>query len=98
MRFHVKDTLSVLGQAEYSVNGGDWVVVEPTTRLTDSMEHDYRVQVDRGTGEATIAVRVQDEYENQARSQDQRVCRTDDRFSSSVASRLLLQQHSEPCP
>jgi hypothetical protein len=66
VRFHAKDALSLLGQAEYSVNGGDWVVVEPTTRLTDSMEHDYRVQVDRGTGEATIAVRVQDEYENQA--------------------------------
>jgi hypothetical protein len=66
VRFHAKDALSVLGQAEYSINGGDWVVVEPTTRLTDSMEHDYRAQVDRGTGEATIAVRVQDEYENQA--------------------------------
>ncbi len=66
VRFHAKDALSVLGQAEYSVNGGDWVVVEPTTRLTDSTEHDYRVQVDRGTGETTIAVRVQDEYENQA--------------------------------
>jgi hypothetical protein len=66
VRFHAKDALSLLGQAEYSVNGGDWVVVEPTTRLTDSMEHDYRVQVDRGTGETTIAVRVQDEYENQA--------------------------------
>ena len=58
VRFHAKDALSMLGKAEYSINGGDWMVVEPTTRLTDSMEHDYRVQVDRGAGEATIAVRV----------------------------------------
>jgi sugar lactone lactonase YvrE len=66
LRFHAKDALSVLGQAEYSINGGDWVVVEPTTRLSDSSELDYRVQVDRGSGEMTIAVRVPDEYENQA--------------------------------
>jgi sugar lactone lactonase YvrE len=66
LRFHAKDALSLLGQAEYSINGGDWVVVEPTTRLTDSGELDYRVQVDRGVGEMTIAVRVPDEYQNQA--------------------------------
>ncbi len=66
VRFHAKDALNVLDKAEYSVNGGDWKVVEPTTRLTDSEEHDYRFQVDRGAGEATIAVRVSDAYENQA--------------------------------
>jgi hypothetical protein len=56
----------VLDKAEYSVNGGDWTVVEPTTRLTDSQEHDYRFQVDAGAGESTVAVRVSDAYENQA--------------------------------
>ena len=66
VRFHAKDALNVLDKAEYSVNGGEWKVVEPTTRLTDSEEHDYRFQVDGGTGETTIAVRVSDSYENQA--------------------------------
>jgi sugar lactone lactonase YvrE len=66
IRFHAQDALSNLGKAEYSINGGDWMVVEPSTRLTDSTEHDYRVQVDRGSGELTIAVRVSDEVENQA--------------------------------
>jgi len=47
------------------VNGGDWIVVEPVTRLTDSPDEDYRVLIDRA-GETTIAVRVADEYENQA--------------------------------
>jgi len=66
IRFHAKDALSTLGKAEYSINGGDWTVVEPTTRLTDSMELDYRVTVDRSAGETTIAVRVSDEFDNQA--------------------------------
>jgi hypothetical protein len=66
MRLHAKDALNTLAKAEYSVNGGEWKVVEPTTRLTDSEEHDYRFQVDRGPGETTIAVRVTDAYENEA--------------------------------
>lgn len=66
VRFHAKDDWSILQTAEYSVNGGDWKVVEPTTRLTDSLEHDYRFDVDRGQGEITIAVRVKDAYDNEA--------------------------------
>lgn len=66
VQFHARDALSTLAKAEYSVNGGEWIVVEPTTRLTDSTEHDYRVRIDRVSGEMTIATRVSDEYENQA--------------------------------
>ena len=67
IRFHAKDALSTLDRAEYSINGGDWLVAEPTTRLTDSTEHDYRFLVDRPAGtEATVAVRVTDEFDNQA--------------------------------
>ena len=67
LQFHVSDALSTLGKAEYSVNGGDWMVVEPTTRLTDSPDHDYRVPLaTRPLGEVTLAVRVEDEYGNQA--------------------------------
>ena len=65
--FHAKDALSILGKAEYSLNGGDWIVVEPTTRLTDSPEHDYRIGLStRPPGELTVAVRVEDAYGNQA--------------------------------
>jgi sugar lactone lactonase YvrE len=66
VRFHAKDALNVLANAEYSVNGSAWKVVEPTTRLTDSTEHDYRFQVEGSTGETTIAVRVSDAYDNEA--------------------------------
>ena len=50
VRFHAMDALNLLDKAEYSVNGGEWRVVEPTTRLTDSQEHDYRFQVDMRHG------------------------------------------------
>jgi hypothetical protein len=66
VRFHAKDNWTILQSAEYSVNGGDWKVAEPTTRLADSLEHDYRFQVDRGQGEITVAVRVKDGYANEA--------------------------------
>ena len=66
IRFHAKDAWNVLAKAEYSVNGGEWKVVEPTTRITDSAEHDYRFQTGKGTSETTIAVRVSDAYENEA--------------------------------
>jgi hypothetical protein len=66
LRFHAKDALSTIGTAEYSINGGEWIVAEPVTRLTDSPEEDYRVLIDRAPGEATIAVRVADEYDNQS--------------------------------
>jgi hypothetical protein len=64
--FHAKDGLSAVAKAEYSINGGDWMMVDPVTRLTDSKEEDYRFAVDRAAGENTIAVRVADEYDNQA--------------------------------
>jgi hypothetical protein len=67
LQFRAKDALSTLGRAEYSVNGGDWMLIEPTTRLTDSPEHDYRVTLaTRPLGEVTVAVRVEDAYGNQA--------------------------------
>jgi len=65
VRFRAKDALSTIGHAEYSVNGGEWLVVEPVTRLTDSQEEDYHVTIDKSAPEMTVAVRVADEYENQ---------------------------------
>lgn len=38
----------------------------PVTRLSDAPELDYVLSVDAAPGEYTIAVRVQDEYENLA--------------------------------
>jgi hypothetical protein len=65
VRFHAKDALSVISKAEYSVNGGDWTIVDPVTGLSDSKDEDYRFAVNH-SGETTIAVRVTDEYDNQS--------------------------------
>ncbi len=65
VRFHAHDGLSVISKAEYSVNGSDWTIVDPVSRLSDSKDEDYRVMVNRG-GEMTIAVRATDEYDNQS--------------------------------
>ncbi|HML15719.1 MAG TPA: hypothetical protein VK419_01785 [Bryobacteraceae bacterium] len=65
VRFHAHDGLSVINKAEYSVNGGEWTLVDPVSRLSDSKDEDYRVMVNH-SGETTVAVRVWDEYDNQA--------------------------------
>jgi hypothetical protein len=67
LRWKAADALSLIEKAEYSVDGGDWVPVDPAGRLTDSREEDYALTLDRPTpGELTIAVRVFDEFDNQS--------------------------------
>jgi len=67
LRWHVADARSVITKAEYSADGGDWTVVDPVTKLSDSRELDYALALpNMASGEHTIAVRVQDEFENQS--------------------------------
>ena len=65
-RWHAADALNNIDKAEYSLDGGDWTVVAPTTGLSDSQELDYDLNLDAGPGEHTIAVRVEDAYANQS--------------------------------
>ena len=61
------DALHPIESAEYSVNGGEWTVVEPTTRLTDSPSHEYSLAIENApAGEVTVAVRVKDTIDNQS--------------------------------
>ena len=66
--FQAKDALSNIVKAEYSLNGGDWIVAEPSTRLSDAKELSYRFAIDRpgATAEYVVAVRVTDEFDNQS--------------------------------
>jgi hypothetical protein len=67
VKWHAADALSVITKAEYSVDGGEWTVVDPVTKLSDSKELDYNLTLaDVTPGEHTIAVRVADEYDNQS--------------------------------
>jgi sugar lactone lactonase YvrE len=66
VRWRAADAMSTLAKAEYSVDGGEWKVAAPVTKLSDSQELDYALSLEAPPGEHTIAVRVQDEYDNQA--------------------------------
>jgi hypothetical protein len=66
VRWHAADALNNIGKAEYSLDGGEWTVAAPVTKLSDAPELDYVLSLDAGPGEHTIAVRVQDEYDNLA--------------------------------
>ena len=66
IRWHAADALNNIKKAEYSLDGGDWTVVAPTGRLSDSLELDYDLTLDAGPGEHTVAIRVEDDYDNQA--------------------------------
>jgi hypothetical protein len=64
VRWHAADALNNISKAEYSLDGGEWTVAAPVTKLSDSLELDYVLSLDAGPGEHTIAVRVADDYEN----------------------------------
>jgi hypothetical protein len=66
VKWHAADALNNIAKAEYSLDGGDWKVAAPVTRLSDAPELDYDLNLDAAAGEHTIAVRVEDEYGNQA--------------------------------
>ena len=66
VRWHAADALNDIEKAEYSLDGGDWTLVAPTTGLSDSLELDYDLSVDAAPGEHTIAVRVEDSDANQS--------------------------------
>jgi len=65
--WHAADALSIIARAEYSLDGGEWTLIDPVTRLSDSRELDYHLTLpDISPGEHTIAVRVADECDNEA--------------------------------
>lgn len=65
IRFHASDALSPLQSAEFSVNGGEWIAAPPSTRITDSLAHDYSAEAVKGEStEYVIAVKVLDERDN----------------------------------
>ena len=59
--FSAHDALSWIDKAEYSVNGGDWVLMQPEGKVTDSQLLTYKFRVPPGE---SIAIRVFDENDN----------------------------------
>jgi hypothetical protein len=66
IKWHAADALNHIAKAEYSLDGAEWKIAAPITRLSDSSELDYDLALDAPPGEHTIAVRVEDDFANQA--------------------------------
>lgn len=61
------DAWNNIKRAEYSLDGGEWTLVLPATGLSDSPELSYDLTLaNAAPGEHVIAVRVQDEHDNQS--------------------------------
>jgi hypothetical protein len=64
-QFTAVDTFSSIDRAQYSVDGGDWILLAPANGISDNRTENYSFTV-RGLapGEHTIAVRAYDRFEN----------------------------------
>jgi hypothetical protein len=63
--FTVKDNLSVIRRAEYSVNGGNWQTVFPDDGIADATIESYTVKLELpNSGEHIIAFRCYDDDAN----------------------------------
>jgi len=59
------DAASSIDRAQYSVDGGDWILVAPTGAISDAPSERYEFTLDGlSSGEHTIAVRAYDRFDN----------------------------------
>ena len=69
IQFTARDATSSIERAQYSVDGGDWIIVAPTGGISDAPEEHYQFSITLpahpapGT-EHTIAVRAYDRFDN----------------------------------
>jgi hypothetical protein len=61
VKFTAKDALSWVAKAEYSLNGGEWTLLEPVNKVTDSQSLQFQITAKPGE---LLAVRVFDENDN----------------------------------
>ncbi len=63
--FTARDASSSIERAQYSLDGGDWILVVPNTGISDALVEHYDFGLPALTpGEHTIAVRAYDRLEN----------------------------------
>jgi hypothetical protein len=65
VQFSATDPSSSIEKAQYSVDGGEWILLAPTHGISDSRTEAYEFTVPGlAAGEHTIAVRAYDRFEN----------------------------------
>jgi WD40 repeat protein len=65
VNFTARDATSSIERAQYSVDGGEWILVAPSGGISDAPEERYEFSLNGlSPGEHTIAVRAYDHFEN----------------------------------
>ncbi len=65
VNFTARDAASSIDRAHYSLDGGDWILIAPSTGISDAPVEQYNFGLPVLTpGEHTIAVRAYDRFEN----------------------------------
>ena len=65
VKFAARDAASSIERAQYSLDGGDWLLLSPLGNVSDSLEERYEFTLPNiAPGEHTIAVRACDRFEN----------------------------------
>jgi outer membrane protein assembly factor BamB len=64
IQFFARDAASAIERSQYSLDGGDWIMVAPKDGISDKPMEDYNFVVTVAPGEHTIAVRAYDRFEN----------------------------------
>jgi hypothetical protein len=65
IQFTARDATSSIERAQYSVDGGDWIIVMPKDGISDAPEEEYEFSVGSlARGEHSIAVRAYDRFDN----------------------------------
>jgi hypothetical protein len=63
--FTAKDALSWVDKTEYSIDGGEWTLLDPVNRVSDSQTLDFKLALPAGSGTArVVAIRVFDDDDN----------------------------------
>jgi hypothetical protein len=65
VKFTARDSATSVERAQYSVDGGDWILASPVNKISDAPEEHYEISMTGlAAGEHTIAVRAFDRFEN----------------------------------
>jgi WD40 repeat protein len=65
VKFTARDASSSVERAQYSLDGGDWILISPAGNISDAPEEHYEFTIsDPSAGEHTVAVRAYDRFEN----------------------------------
>jgi hypothetical protein len=63
--FDARDSASGIDHAQYSLDGGDWLLLSPEGNVSDNPAQHYQITLGKPTpGEHTVAVRAYDRFDN----------------------------------